>query len=104
MSTYLIGYQTQKGEFDNAAGKTTSYNNRLLYFASDDYPYPQGFAGYICYSLKFKMSDIAKNLGVQAIDDIVDKNLKSLLRCQFKFVYDHSGGQVKLAGFQPVIK
>lgn len=104
MSTYLVGFETKKGEFSNdKTGELINYNNRLLNCVTDDLQNAESF-GFSCFQVKLKMAEIAFSLGVPERDDAVDTAIKNLFKKEIEFINSPKNGVLSVVGFRPVFK
>ena len=105
MSTYLVGFDTKKGEFTNdKTGESIAYSNRSLNCVTDDGQNANSF-GYSCFQVKkIKMSEIAFSLGVPERDDAVDTALKNLLKKEIELINAPKNGTLTIVGLRPVFK
>lgn len=103
MSTYLVGFETKKGQFTNDNGGVVDYNNRLLNCVIDDAQSANTF-GFSCFQVKLKISDVAVSLGVPERDDSVDSALKNIFKKEIEFINAPKNGTLTVVGFRPVFK
>ncbi len=104
MSTYLIGFETKKGEFTNdKTGELIAYNNRTLKCVTNDGNNANNF-GFSGFKVKMKMPDIAGSLGVSENDGSVDSSLKNLFNKEIQLIYAPINDEMTVVGFRPVFK
>ena len=100
MSTYLVGFEVKKGQFNNNGGEAVDYNNRLLNFVTDDGQTANSF-GFTGFQIKLKMSEVAVSLGVPERDESVDSALQKVFRKKVDFVHAPKNGKLEIVGFCP---
>lgn len=100
MSTYLVGFEVKKGQFNNSSGESVDYNNRLLNCVTDDGQGSNSF-GFSTFQVKLKMSEVAFSLDVPERDDSVDAALKNIF---LEFINAPKNGVLSVVGFRPIFK
>lgn len=104
MSTYLVGFETKKGDFTNdKTGESIAYNNRLLNCVTDDGQNANSF-GFSCFQVKLKLAEVANSFGVPERDDAVDSALKNVFKKEIEFINAPKNGALAVVGFRPVFK
>ncbi|MDE6501506.1 MAG: hypothetical protein K2L10_05435 [Ruminococcus sp.] len=105
MSTYLVGFGVNKGEFPNEkTGDMISYSNRSLDCITDNGQNDKSY-GFSCFHIKkIRMSDLACSLGVPERDDSVDTALKNMCKKEIELVYAPKNNTLEIVGVRPVFK
>lgn len=100
MSTYLVGFEVNKGQFPNDKGELVDYNNRLLNFLTDDGQSAVSF-GFSGFQVKLKMSNVAWSLGVPERDESVNSSLEKIFRHKVDFIHAPKNGKLEIVGIKP---